>query len=129
MRQVILLDAQDFATLKDGVPMKVALGDGGVLEIAYDKPRIGRPPDDAKEPLAPATSPKDTRRKCLHCGGVFASLSSHMASMHPGKGLSPDGQGIKCRKCPRRYPTKESVFRHEVRRHRDLFTAGKGGAA
>jgi hypothetical protein len=122
MRQVLLLDAQDLATLRTGSPMLIQTG-SGVVEVRYETPRPAKPVGRVNG--QPATSPPPVvtapLRKCPYCQREYVSIRSHIRAKHPDKGLVPTG-GVKCRWCVKRYPSKKSAFRHEVRGHPEQFT-------
>jgi hypothetical protein len=118
MRQVLLLDAQDLATLKTGNPMLIQTGTG-IVEVRYETPRLAKPVGGVNGQSAP--SPKVVTaplRKCPFCQKAYRSIPAHIRAKHPGKGLVATG-GVKCRWCVKRYPSKNSVFRHEVRTHNE----------
>jgi hypothetical protein len=133
MRQVILLDTHDVTTLKSGTPMRVQLVDGTVLEIAFERmgrpgigfepPRVGR----LVERNGPAPSAKPPK-PCPYCDSKVRTLGPHIRQRHPGKGLVAKG-GVKCRWCPKRFPNRVSVLRHEVMAHREHFPKKKKEAA
>jgi uncharacterized Zn-finger protein len=121
MRHVLLLDAQDLATLRTGSPMLIQTG-AGVVEVRYETPRLAKPVESVDGQPAPYGKPKPSipLRKCPYCQKEYVSVRSHISAKHPGKGLLATG-GVKCRWCAKRYPSKNSAFRHEVRGHPEQF--------
>jgi hypothetical protein len=119
MRQLLLLDAQDLATLKTGTPLLIQTVASGTVEVRYETPRLAKPVGSINGQPAPS-KPKvveaPRHHKCPHCQKGYVSIRSHIIAKHPDKGLVATG-GVKCRWCPKRYPSKASVVRHEWRKH------------
>jgi hypothetical protein len=112
MRQVMLLNSQDLENLAVGMPILINALAPGMVEVRYETPRHRIPIQ-----LSDGQPAEPPRHACPFCEGEFASMGTHIRQKHPDKGLVATG-GVKCRWCQRRYPTKRSSFRHEVRMHK-----------
>jgi hypothetical protein len=125
MRQVVLLDQHDLASLRAGQPLMLQLGNGHALEVGYDGKIVSKPTTPPKAKTPPLLrEPVPRLSKCPYCSRRYRSLGPHVRGAHPGKGLVAAG-GVKCRFCDKRYPTRNSVFRHEIATHLEAYHKAK----
>jgi hypothetical protein len=108
MRQAIILEAADLKLLLKGLPIRLHLSDGQVVDLAAER-------SSAHNGTSPSRPPS-SKVPCPYCQKLVAGLGSHIRGMHPGKGLVATG-GVKCRFCTKRYPTPHSAARHAVMSH------------